>query len=203
MRIPPPNPLTTVSVWIAAIFMGLREGADKAGVFPGLVAAMSGAWSYLPIGVLALAALIYVVRMFLPERPHPNAITFVGDGKAVAKRRAPELALTRQGERPTMALHNALGTILLSRWSREHDATPESCERELRDKLAAHDLTAFGRLTPDSVIRPIAAARWLRLKIDTEGSSAINVDTGAADLCDLQFDREYVLSLWPTGSERI
>lgn len=69
---PPPNPLTTVSVWIAALFMAIREGADAAGVFPAMVEAMSGAWSYLPLGVLVFSAIVYIVRTFLPERPKPH-----------------------------------------------------------------------------------------------------------------------------------
>ena len=67
-RLPPPNPLTTICVWIAAIFIAIREGAEKTHVLPGLVSAMSGVWSYLPLAVLVFAAAVYLVNLFRPHR---------------------------------------------------------------------------------------------------------------------------------------
>jgi hypothetical protein len=72
MRIPPPNPLTTVCTWIAAIFIAVREGAAKTPNFQWLADAMSGWWSYLPVGVLTLAASVYVVRLWLPKKQPPK-----------------------------------------------------------------------------------------------------------------------------------
>jgi len=64
MRIPPPNPLTVVTVWIAAIFIAVREGAEKTHVLPVLVSAMSGWLSFFPLAVLVLAAIVYLARLF-------------------------------------------------------------------------------------------------------------------------------------------
>ena len=70
MRIPPADAFTTTNVWIAAIFIAIREGASTTGVLPGLVRAMSGVWSYLPIGVLTMAALLYLYRALrAPRKP--------------------------------------------------------------------------------------------------------------------------------------
>jgi hypothetical protein len=70
--LPPPNPLTVVCIWIAAIFIALREAAQKAQIFPGLVQAMSGVWSFLPLGVLVLSAAVYLVNWL---RPHHGRAT--------------------------------------------------------------------------------------------------------------------------------
>ncbi|MDP2009077.1 MAG: hypothetical protein Q8K11_02760 [Phenylobacterium sp.] len=81
---PPPNPLTTVSVWIAAIFIALREGAAMTPSLAGLAAAMGGAWSYLPLAVLILAAVVYLMRTVFD----PNARTL--PPPVFAARPAPE-----------------------------------------------------------------------------------------------------------------
>jgi hypothetical protein len=72
MRIPPPNPLTTVSVWIAAIFIAVREGAAKAPQTSGFAEQIGGAWSYLPLGVMALAAVVYLVRLVIANQPEKS-----------------------------------------------------------------------------------------------------------------------------------
>ncbi|MDP3853123.1 hypothetical protein [Phenylobacterium sp.] len=71
MRIPPPNPLTTTCTWIAAVFIAVREGAASTTSLEWLAEAMSGWWSYLPLAVLSLAAVVYLARLALPSKERP------------------------------------------------------------------------------------------------------------------------------------
>lgn len=68
MGLPPPDPLTTACVYIAAIFMAVQQGLKGA---PDFVARTrfpdlnSGAWNYLPLVLLTAGLLVWFVeRMF-------------------------------------------------------------------------------------------------------------------------------------------
>lgn len=64
MRIPPPDPLATILLYLSAIQMALNAalapGTPIAKAHPNLT--MEGFWSYVPLLMLAVATLIWIVR---------------------------------------------------------------------------------------------------------------------------------------------
>lgn len=95
MRLSPPDPLTIICTWIAAIYMAVREGAERIPRLSGLAESMGGAWSYLPLGVLTLAATVYLARMVLPQ-PAPHSTR---TGAATRGRPTPRAGWQAPGER--------------------------------------------------------------------------------------------------------
>ena len=64
MRLPPPDPLSTVLLYLAAIIMALREalapGTPLAKAVPSLT--MGSIWPYVPLALVSVAALIWIFR---------------------------------------------------------------------------------------------------------------------------------------------
>lgn len=64
MRFPPPDPLSTILLYVGAIAMAanaaLAPGTPVAKTIP--VLAMSGAWPYVPVALMSVAAVIWIVR---------------------------------------------------------------------------------------------------------------------------------------------
>ena len=62
MRLPSPDPLTIVCLYVAAIFMALKEGVGKVPAMRGLDVALGGSWSYFPVAILSFAAAVYIYK---------------------------------------------------------------------------------------------------------------------------------------------
>lgn len=63
MRLQPPDSLSTLLIWVAAIFMAVREGFDQAATAGGApLVDLSGVWSFAPLALLAVAAVRQLVR---------------------------------------------------------------------------------------------------------------------------------------------
>lgn len=71
MRLPPPDPLSTILLYLAAVIMALeaalKPGAPLANTFPALT--MAGIWPFVPIALLSLALVIWIVRGLAHPRP--------------------------------------------------------------------------------------------------------------------------------------
>jgi hypothetical protein len=63
MRLQPPDSLSVILIWIAAIFMGVKEGFDQitpVGHKP--VINLDGVWAFAPMALLIVAALIQIFK---------------------------------------------------------------------------------------------------------------------------------------------
>ena len=64
MRLPPPDPLSIILLYLAAIVMALKEalapGSALAAKAPALT--MAGVWSYVPAILLCIAAVVWIAR---------------------------------------------------------------------------------------------------------------------------------------------
>jgi hypothetical protein len=218
MRIPPPNPLTTVCTWIAAIFIAIRAGAETAGAL-NLVRAMSGGWSYLPIGVLTLAAAVYLINLIraqLPPKPKtailaaepaaPHQASMPNkeaNKKGAEKNTTPFVAFPigsqtfRRHDIPDTRLANAFGYLTTTEWGRDHGADEGSIDREIRDKLHLDLLTAFGRVGERGSLNPIEVDIWESVSLNPQTGNAETED-GHVMYFDLQFSMKELRALWPT-----
>ena len=64
MRLPPPDPLSTILLYLAAIIMALREalapGTPLSKAAPSLT--MGSVWPYVPLALVSAAAVVWIVR---------------------------------------------------------------------------------------------------------------------------------------------
>lgn len=64
MRLPPPDPLSTILLYLAAIIMALREalapGMPLSKAVPSLT--MGTVWPYVPLTLVSIAAVIWIIR---------------------------------------------------------------------------------------------------------------------------------------------
>jgi hypothetical protein len=64
MRFPPPDPLSTILLYLGAIIMALTAalapGTPLAKTIP--AATMNGVWPFVPLGLMTIAAIIWIVR---------------------------------------------------------------------------------------------------------------------------------------------
>ena len=69
-RLPPPDPLSTILMYLGAVVMALdaalAPGSTIAAAAPPL--AMGGIWSFLPILLMSVAATIWIVRGLVAHR---------------------------------------------------------------------------------------------------------------------------------------
>jgi hypothetical protein len=147
------------------------------------------------LGSMLLPPLVVVVVALMISGRRAEGISAAVAAPAAGPGRRDRLTLP--GETPGLALDRAMRIIALSRWALEHNASDVACMRELRDKLAAHNLTAFGRRTKDAVIEPIPAQMWPRMTLDVDANAAIMSESLEGVFSGLQFDKDMVLRLWP------
>jgi hypothetical protein len=97
MRIPPPDPLTTILLYLSAIQMALNAalapGTPIATAHPGLT--MAGIWPYVPLVLLGLATIIWIVRGW--GRPPNTEVVIRHDPGAQA---APVVKVVQPGPVP-------------------------------------------------------------------------------------------------------
>ena len=71
LRLPPPDPLSTVLLYLGAVVMALdtalAPGSNISLAAPALT--MGGAWPFVPIVLMSAAALIWIVRGLRVDEP--------------------------------------------------------------------------------------------------------------------------------------
>lgn len=89
-QLPQPNPLTTICIYIAGIFIALQQASKSSPNFveaAGLPNLTAGAWNFLPLFVLTLGGLIWIYRGLTDARPAPAPAT------AASQARTPTVSL--------------------------------------------------------------------------------------------------------------
>ena len=180
--------------------MAVREGADKTPALSGLATAMGGPLSYLPLGVLALAAMVYLATALRGQKP-PTAM----EGASVlhetrlrekAANRAKAGEPSQPSGTPNVSLVWAVNHMKGSVWAEENTADDAAIIRELIDKLYLRELSAYGRIGHGGPPGMILWKLWASLTLDINTGNAF-IPGGAPMYFDIQFDRDYVRSLWP------
>ena len=73
MRLPPPDPLSTILLYVSAVVMALKEALAPGSVIAAQVPSltMTGVWSYVPSILLAIAFVIWISRGARSSAPPP------------------------------------------------------------------------------------------------------------------------------------
>jgi hypothetical protein len=83
-----------------------------------------------------------------------------------------------------------------SKWAANHVASDVDIDREIRDKLHADALTAYGRVGADGNCDPLRTDVWVSLKLNPKTGNAETPD-GDPMYYDIQFEGVEVSRLWP------
>jgi hypothetical protein len=148
MRLQPPDQLSTVLIWVAAIFMAIREGIAQVAIqsHRAPVIDLSGYWAFLPLALLLAAALRMALaspkHVAAPAPPPPNAgkVASLASLATPVPRRIPQMRL---GDVVRYIARDSLWPANLSantNWLVE-------LERELIDQLSGGSLVAEGRFS--------------------------------------------------------
>lgn len=191
--------LGIASLWIGALILAIKTGdVPLIEGAPGFLA--SSAWGYVPFALVSMSGALFLYRALAPSRaPAATAPSDAEQMPAVIllEKEPKEPRLTLHMEHPDISVTQALKIVAESAWAKERQASREDCLREMRDKLAAHRLTAFGRREAEAVIEPIPWKMWPAMRLDADDKAAIMQETVEGVFSDLQFDKSYVKSIWP------
>ena len=207
MRLPPPNPLTTVSVWIAAVFIAVREGADKTNVLPGLVRAMSGTFSYLPLGVLLLAAVVYLVNLWRAQRA-PLLAGEAPSPSLPSHANAPDAAAMERAGRRDITISEGVCWIVFRRWGLTvqtdgggHLDHLVAAIDEVRQAALDGNVHIWGKINRSGVHHRILPAFWSDNRIEHASIYDPNPIATAHTACEHLRPRERYMDLMASRAE--
>lgn len=192
--------LAIAGLWVATAVLAIKTGDLP--LVTGAPAFFSAAWwGYVPFALATLSGLVLLARAqrtMLDQQPMSRRAGISTLTPLAEHMVSKDIPLGIQ--RPTIGLENAVGIILQSKWASLHEADLDLCAQELRDKLAAGLLAAYGRPNRGAVIGPIPQRRWREMTIDLASRCAVK--RRHPIFWDLQFDGDYVAEFWPRHWER-